>query len=101
VQLREYLPNARGVAKNELLVQKRLCGELPQEKWQVSLACSSLNLSFVKREWWAAALGIKVCAVLYLVDAITSCHKRDKSCSLHQRASVPRACHSAAARVSA
>ncbi|WIA19005.1 hypothetical protein OEZ85_003668 [Tetradesmus obliquus] len=34
VQLREYLPSARGVAKNELLVQKRLCGALPQEKWQ-------------------------------------------------------------------
>jgi hypothetical protein len=37
VQLREYLPSARGVAKNELLVQKRLCGKLPQEKWQVSI----------------------------------------------------------------
>jgi hypothetical protein len=49
-QLREYLPNARGVAKNELLVQQRLCGELPQEKWQVSLAytCLCFN-SDVKR----------------------------------------------------
>ncbi|KAF6236642.1 hypothetical protein COO60DRAFT_1632418 [Scenedesmus sp. NREL 46B-D3] len=36
VQLREYLPSARGVAKNELLVLKRLCGKLPQEKWQAA-----------------------------------------------------------------
>jgi hypothetical protein len=37
VQLREYLPGSRRVAVNEMMVQQRLCGQLPREKWQVGL----------------------------------------------------------------
>lgn len=39
VQLREYLKGSRRVAVNELMVQQRLCGDLPQEKWQVGWSC--------------------------------------------------------------
>jgi hypothetical protein len=49
VQLREYLPNARGVAKNELLVQKRLYGELPQGVAGEPGIQVSRNLLYVKR----------------------------------------------------
>lgn len=35
VQLREYLKHSRRMAVNELRVQQRLCGDLPQDKWQV------------------------------------------------------------------
>eukprot|EP00879_Flechtneria_rotunda_P030378 GHRR01033004.1.p1 GENE.GHRR01033004.1~~GHRR01033004.1.p1 ORF type:complete len:122 (+),score=50.67 GHRR01033004.1:356-721(+) len=35
VLLREYLPISRKVALNEMMVQQRLWGELPREKWQV------------------------------------------------------------------
>lgn len=38
VQLREYLKASRRVAVNELMVQQRLCGDLPQEKWQVGFS---------------------------------------------------------------
>eukprot|EP00879_Flechtneria_rotunda_P017025 GHRR01017826.1.p1 GENE.GHRR01017826.1~~GHRR01017826.1.p1 ORF type:complete len:362 (+),score=123.37 GHRR01017826.1:758-1843(+) len=38
VLLREYLPISRKVALNEMMVQQRLWGELPREKWQAATA---------------------------------------------------------------